>query len=124
MKININDPGKILDIASKLPPDVAKEFTKTYFKIQELDKKENIKKDFMSFVKHVWPDFIEGSHHKRIADIFNKIADGKLKRLIINMPPRHTKSEFASYLFPAWMVGRNPKLKIIQSTNTTELFLI
>ena len=37
------------------------------------------------------------------------------------MPPRHTKSEFASYLLPAWMVGRNPKLKIIQSTNTTEL---
>jgi hypothetical protein len=47
MKIDINDPGKILDIASKLPPDVAKEFTKTYFKIQELDKKGNIKKDFM-----------------------------------------------------------------------------
>ncbi len=52
---------------------------------------------------------------------FNKLAKGKIKRLIINMPPRHTKSEFASYLLPAWMVGRNPKLKIIQSTNTTEL---
>jgi len=65
MKIDINDPGKILDIASKLPPDVAKEFTKTYFQIQELDKKGNIKNDFMAFVKHVWPDFIEGSHHKR-----------------------------------------------------------
>ena len=37
------------------------------------------------------------------------------------MPPRHTKSEFASFLLPAWMVGKNPKLKIIQSTNTTEL---
>ena len=45
----------------------------------------------------------------------------KIKRVIINMAPRHTKSEFASYLLPAWMVGRNPKLKIIQSTNTTEL---
>ena len=28
------------------------------------------------------------------------------------MPPRHTKSEFASYLFPAWMIGRNPKNEI------------
>ena len=37
------------------------------------------------------------------------------------MAPRHTKSEFASYLLPAWMVGRNPRVKIIQSTNTTEL---
>jgi len=37
------------------------------------------------------------------------------------MPPRHTKSEFASFLLPAWMIGRNPKLKIIQTTHTTEL---
>ena len=37
------------------------------------------------------------------------------------MPPRHTKSEFASYLLPAWMVGRTPKLKIIQATHTGEL---
>jgi hypothetical protein len=45
----------------------------------------------------------------------------KIKRLIINMPPRHTKSEFASFLLPAWMIGRKPNLKIIQSTHTTEL---
>ena len=37
------------------------------------------------------------------------------------MPPRHTKSEFASYLFAAWMVGKNPKLKVIQTTHTGEL---
>ena len=37
------------------------------------------------------------------------------------MPPRHTKSEFASFLLPAWMVGRDPKLKIIQATHTGEL---
>ena len=79
------------------------------------------KEDFLSFVKCVWPDFIEGSHHRHIAKKFNDLANGKLKRLIVNMPPRHTKSEFASYLLPAWMVGRNPKLKIIQATHTGEL---
>jgi len=72
-------------------------------------------------VKYVWPDFIEGSHHKIMADKFNKVATGELKRIIINMAPRHTKSEFSSYLLPAWMIGRNPKLKIIQATHTTEL---
>jgi predicted phage terminase large subunit-like protein len=77
--------------------------------------------DFLSFVKHVWPEFIEGAHHKKIAEKFNDIANKKIKRLIINMPPRHTKSEFASFLLPAWMVGRRPNLKIIQSTHTTEL---
>ena len=77
----------------------------------------------MAFVKEMWPEFIEGRHHKEIADKFNKIAKGKIKRLIINMPPRHTKSEFASFLLPAWMVGRKPDLKIIQTTHTTELAL-
>ena len=88
---------------------------------EKKDKVEKISNDFMSFVKEMWPEFIEGRHHKEIADKFNDIANKKIKRLIINMPPRHTKSEFSSFLLPAWMVGRNPKLKIIQSTHTTEL---
>ena len=88
---------------------------------EKKDKVEKISNDFMAFVKEMWPEFIEGRHHKEIADKFNKLANGKCKRLIINMPPRHTKSEFSSFLLPAWMVGRNPKLKIIQSTHTTEL---
>jgi predicted phage terminase large subunit-like protein len=75
----------------------------------------------MSFVKCVWPDFIEGAHHRVIAQKFNDLANKKINRLIVNMPPRHTKSEFASFLLPAWMVGRNPKLKIIQATHTGEL---
>ena len=88
----------------------------------ELDKaKPKIKDDFLSFVKYVWPEFIEGSHHKKINKKFNDLASGKIKRLIINMPPRHTKSEFASYLLPAWMVGRDPRLKIIQATHTADL---
>ena len=83
--------------------------------------KPNITKNFLSFVKYVWPEFIEGSHHKIINKKFNDLAQGKIKRLIINMPPRHTKSEFASYLLPAWMIGNNPKLKIIQATHTADL---
>mgnify|MGYP007032654281 CR=1 FL=1 len=69
----------------------------------------------------MWPEFIAGNHHKIIADKLQRIASGDLKRLIVNMPPRHTKSEFASFLFPAWMMGRNPNMKIIQATHTTEL---
>ena len=107
-----------LDKIKKLPPDIKQEFMKMYLKHNEKKKVENINTDFLSFVKHVWPEFIEGYHHKKIADKFNQLAEGKIKRLIINMPPRHTKSEFASFLLPAWMIGRRPKLKIIQSTHT------
>jgi predicted phage terminase large subunit-like protein len=85
------------------------------------DARPDITNNFLSFVKYVWPEFIEGSHHKIINKKFNDIATGKIKRLIINMPPRHTKSEFASYLLPAWMIGKNPKLKIIQATHTADL---
>ena len=105
----------------KLPPDVKRQLALYMAKWKDKKKEADIRDDFMAFVKHVWPDFIEGSHHKQVAKKFNDIATGKTKRVIINMAPRHTKSEFASYLLPAWMVGRNPKLKIIQSTNTTEL---
>ena len=76
---------------------------------------------FMHFVKKVWPEFIDGYHHNVLAKKFEEIASGKLKRLIVNMPPRHTKSEFASYLFPAWLMGKKPKTKIIQATHTAEL---
>ena len=79
---------------------------------KQKEKQEKIKNSFMAFVKEMWPEFIEGRHHKEIADKFDKIANGKIKRLIINMPPRHTKSEFASFLLPSWMVGRKPDLKI------------
>ena len=87
----------------------------------EFSVQEQAQKNFLPFVRNVWPEFKEGKHHKIIAKKFEDIASGKLKRLIINMPPRHTKSEFASFLFPAWFVGQNPKAKIMQTTHTGEL---
>ena len=106
---------------SKLPADVRKTYKR--YQVMHAEKKiqNKAKNDFLSFVKCVWPDFIEGAHHRHVAEKFNKIASGEIKRLIVNMPPRHTKSEFASFLLPSWMVGRNPKLKIIQATHTGEL---
>ena len=77
--------------------------------------------NFIKFVKQVWPEFVEGPHHIKIAEKFQDLAEGRINRLIVNMPPRHTKSEFASFLFPAWMMGRDPRLKIIQTTHTAEL---
>ena len=83
--------------------------------------REKAQNEFMPFAHHVYENFIEGYHHRVIAKKLELVAQGKLKRLIINMPPRHSKSEFASYLMPAWFLGRNPKLKIIQATHNTEL---
>ena len=83
--------------------------------------KENCQDNFMDFVHRVWPDFIDGEHHNEMARAFERVANGEIKRLIINMPPRHTKSEFASYLLPAWFLGKFPKKKVIQTSQTAEL---
>ena len=64
----------------------------------EMDKIERSKESFLYFVTQMWPIFISGAHHKVMADAFERVARGELKRLIVNMPPRHTKSEFASFL--------------------------
>jgi len=90
-------------------------------KLEKLKDRELCQTKFIKFVERVWPAFISGAHHKRMADAFERVANGTCKRLIINMPPRHTKSEFASYLLPAWFLGRFPHKKVIQASNTGEL---
>jgi len=102
-------------------PENEREYLISKIKLHQREKESLVKDDFLEFVKHMWPEFVEGYHHKIIAEKFNKLAKGEIKRLIVNMPPRHSKSEFASNYLPAWMIGRNPKLKIIQTTHTAEL---
>jgi predicted phage terminase large subunit-like protein len=83
--------------------------------------REEAQANFLKFVHTMWPGFIDGRHHKVMARKFEDIASGKIKRLIVNMPPRHTKSEFASYLLPAWFLGKYPDKKVIQTSNTADL---
>jgi len=111
---------KSIDV-SYLTKTEAKEFTILLEELEKREFQEEATSTFMNFVKVIWSDFIEGDHHYKMAEAFDKIAEGKLKRLIINMPPRHTKSEFASHLFPAYLLGKNPKLKIIEATHTADL---
>jgi predicted phage terminase large subunit-like protein len=108
-------------ILESLPDEVLKEILALKQAEIKLKTREKAQNQFMPFVHHVYDNFIEGRHHRIIAEKLEKIATGELKRLIVNMPPRHSKSEFASYLMPAWFLGRNPKLKIIQATHNTEL---
>ena len=90
-------------------------------KLQELKGKKLAQDRFLAFVGQVWPSFIGGRHHARMADAFERVARGECKRLIINMPPRHTKGEFARYLLPAWFLGKFPHKKVIQASHTAEL---
>ena len=109
--------GGYLSIVDTLPEA---ERNKVY-RLLELDRVERCRENYLYFVTQMWPGFISGKHHQIMADAFERVASGDLKRLIINMPPRHTKSEFASYLLPSWFLGKNPAKKIIQTAHTAEL---
>lgn len=85
------------------------------------EENEKAKTDFLAFVKMVWPGAIIGRHHKTMAEVIEGMVLGTKKRAIINCPPRMSKSEFFSYLMPAWWLGHNPGSKIIQVCGTGEM---
>jgi predicted phage terminase large subunit-like protein len=106
---------------STLPPSEQEDLLRLVEEYESAKKREACRTSYLEFVKHAWPAFIQGSHHKTMAEAFERVARGELKRLIVNMPPRHTKSEFASYLLPAWFLGQHPEKKVIQTAHTAEL---
>ena len=110
----ISDYQSLMDLVGDEERDKIKQ-------LLEFDKVERCKESFIFFASQMWPGFISGKHHQIMADAFERVASGELKRLIINMPPRHTKSEFASYLLPSWFLGKFPEKKIIQTAHTAEL---
>jgi predicted phage terminase large subunit-like protein len=111
----------LLSQLDKLPPAKKQVILDDLVRRESMMEKEQCQNKFIPFVYKMWPEFIAGRHHKIMASAFERVANGECKRLIINMPPRHTKSEFASYLLPAWFLGKFPNKKVIQSSNTGEL---
>ena len=109
------------EIISKLPVNEQESLFEMAEEYMSSLKREKAQHNFMDFVHEMWPGFIHGRHHAILSKKFEEIAQGKLKRLMISLPPRHTKSEFGSFLLPAWFLGRDSTKKIIQCSNTAEL---
>jgi predicted phage terminase large subunit-like protein len=104
-----------------LAQDHETEIAKLEYRLAKLTLIENARTNFLDFVRYVWPQFICGPHHKIMAEKFEALVRGELNRVIINIAPRHGKSELTSYLFLAWLMGQEPDAKIIQATHTAEL---
>ena len=112
---------KIEELLSKLPPGDQAKLLEQLDEYKRAIEREKCQDSFLPFVKKMWPGFIHGRHHAVLAKKFEDVAAGKIKRLAISLPPRHTKSEFGSYMFPAWFLGKFPEKKIMQASNTGEL---
>ena len=112
---------EIVSAIEKLPAEVQERVYEDLTDLKRAKKREEAQVNYMKYVKAMRPGFVHGRHHALMAKKFEEIAEGKVKRLIINMAPRHTKSEFASYLLPSWFLGRFPQKKVIQASNTADL---
>ncbi len=110
----------ILENLDKLPPQHYEAVSKALANWADAKKVEGARNDFLGFVRAMWPSFMEGPHHRIMAEKFEKVANGELRRVIINIAPRHGKSELTSWLLPAWMLGKDPSKKIIAATHTAD----
>ena len=81
--------------------------------------------DFLTFVRLVAPSlvpgFLMGNHIKLISDKLKAMEEGKIKRLMVFLPPRSSKSVICSKLFPAWYIGRNPSHEILTVSHSDQL---
>lgn len=77
------------ELIDKIPEEEKPEILRLLRALDEAKAREAAQEHFLDFVKLMWPGFISGRHHKIMADAFERVAKGELKRLIINMPPRH-----------------------------------
>ena len=106
---------------SKLSMEEKLEALELLSKSEEHKKRSAARTDLIEFAKAVYPGFKVGPHHRKLAKIFGDVISGKKKRVIINIAPRMGKSEFSSYLFPAFFLGNFPEKKIIMGTHTAGL---
>lgn len=103
------------------PKDAQEEMLRLQLRLQLLDAHERATSNFIDFAKYVWPEMLVGEHHRIISKALDRVISGQCKRLIVAMPPRHGKSQLASYLFPAYLMGKRPDAKLIVGSHTAEL---
>jgi predicted phage terminase large subunit-like protein len=119
--IKDEDLNRALANINVLPIDERKELLTMLEQLEGMQDVTTRQNTFLEFIDHVYPGYKVGEHHKRLAQIFEDIANGKKKRVIVNIAPRHGKSELISYLAPAWFLGKYPHKKIIMASHTADL---
>lgn len=84
-------------------------------------RRRKARRSLIEFTRYTYPQYIEARHHTLIAEHLEAVERGDIDRLMINMPPRHGKSELASRRFPAWFLGRHPGKSVIAASYNSDL---
>ena len=83
--------------------------------------RRSARRDLIEFSRYTMPGYKPGWHHHAINDAVDRMLTGKLRRLIVSMPPRHGKSELISRRLPAFLLGQNPNETIIASSYSSDM---
>ena len=121
IKLSPSDLIEIEAAIPSMPPDQKRKTLELLKAYNEQITSIAAKSTFLDFVRHVYPDYKVGPHHEKLANIFEDVAAGRKKRVVVNIAPRHGKSELISYLAPAWFLGKHPNKKIIMASHTADL---
>ena len=86
---------------------------------------EYSKDSFLEFVYTMAPTLVSdwkmGRHIEVISKKLQQLESGEIKRLMVFLPPRSSKSVICSKLFPAWYIGRNPTHEILTVSHSDQL---
>jgi hypothetical protein len=87
----------------------------------ELAKRELARRHLSHFASYVYDEYLESWHTRALCDALDRVERGEIRFLIIEAPPRHSKSVHVSQLFPAFIVGKNPDRSVIVSSYSGDL---
>lgn len=90
-------------------------------KLKQMEVQRKAPSDFASFLKYMIPKYQLMWFHRVIAEHCQMLYEGKIKNLMVFLPPQHGKSTIISEAFQAWALGRNPRLKIVGSSYASSL---
>ena len=109
-----------MDLIQK-PSDNLIKLRELYFQKAVIQSKDSFLHFIAMFAPTLVPDWIMGRHIHLIADRLQKVESGEIKRLMVFLPPRSSKSVICSKLFPAWYVGRHPQHEILTVSHSDQL---
>lgn len=78
-------------------------------------------KSLRSFITRMYPGYTRSAHIDRLQVALEKAVETPNYRLLVTMPPRHSKSLHVSENLPAWYLGNNPDNRIITASHTADL---
>lgn len=125
-----DSPSSLEKIPPSLSSSAAEEFNSLLGELARRQEIQKLETDLLLFSKAAWPiveksrSFSQNWHHEIICRHLEAVLDGKIRNLIINVPPRSTKSTLTSIMLPAFAWAKKPALKFLFASFKESLALL